>query len=471
MTVVSPAAPRKTAMLWETLVVCTMVFLAGCSNAADGNSNLKKDERDPVRLWTAAIKVPERAFRGAVGYGAESKGGRGGRIIDVTNLADSGKGSLRACIDADVPRICIFRVSGIVRFTTKPPIVHNPYITIAGQTAPGDGITIAHGGGPMGLTPLVIKNTHDVIVRHIRVRNDRVGGNRGSEDSITIDKSERVIIDHVSATWARDELINGYDDNNDITVSNSLFAYGIPRHDKCALLGSNPTDPQNFSFIGNICAHNGDRNPDINFPPKSCIEIVNNIFYDAQSEFAEVWESYGGTPVALVGNYFKAGPSTSINAVGIVRQTVGSKGLSSIYIKDNFFEGDFEYVTDTAKGVERPDPPCRLTVNALSADDAYRTVLANAGAWPRDSLDREVVHNVRKKTGRVLNDMDTLEIPNIAAATPYPDSDRDGMDDRWEVRHGANPRRPDAWADSDKNGVSNLEDFLDYLDASLVGAN
>jgi pectate lyase len=237
------------------------------------------------------------------------------------------------------------------------------------------------------------------------------------------------------------------------------------------LLGSNPTDHQNLSFIGNICAHNGDRNPDINFPPKSCIEIVNNVFYNAQSEFAEVWESYGGTPVALVANYFKAGPSTSINAVGIVRQSEGSTGVSSIYMKDNVFEGDFEHVTDSAKGVERSTSPCRLTINPLQANQAYRTVLANAGAWPRDPLDRRVVHDVRKGTGRILNDNDTLEIPPIAAGEPYPDIDRDGMDDRWESLHGANPGKSDAWSDGDHNGISNLDDFLDYLDFSLVGAN
>ena len=187
-----------------------------------------------------------------------------------------------------------------------------PNLTIAGQTAPGGGVTIAHDGSAESRTPLLIKNTSDVVVRHVRVRNDRIGGEKESEDSITIENSKHVIIDHVSASWARDEVINGYGNNDFVTISNSIFSYGIPKHDKCALLASDPKNVQKFSFIGNICAHSGDRNPDINFKPASCVEVVNNVFYNAGSEFAEIWETYGGTPVSLVGNSFKSGPDTGL---------------------------------------------------------------------------------------------------------------------------------------------------------------
>src|SRR3546814_344804 len=107
---------------------------------------------------------------------------------------------------------------------------------------------------------------------------------------------------HVSGSWAADELVNPYGDNDNITISWSLFAEGIPRHDKCALLGGDPKGPQHLSFVGNLCAHNGDRNPDVNFRPGSCVKVINNIFYNAQSQFTEIWESYGGTPVSVVGN-------------------------------------------------------------------------------------------------------------------------------------------------------------------------
>ena len=286
------------------------ILIAGCSGAGS------ESRAQPVK--------GEPAFPGAVGYGAAAKGGRGGRIIAIDTLADSGPGSLRACIDAVGPRVCIFRVSGTIRFTSRPPVIANPYLTIAGQTAPGGGIVIAHAGGEEGRTPILIKNTHDIVIRHVRVRNDRTGTHRGSEDSFTIENSRQVIVDHVSASWARDELINGYGDNDWITISHSIFAEGIPRHDKCALLASDPKGPQHLSFIGNICAHNGDRNPDLNFPPGSCAEVINNILYNGQSEFAEIWESFGGVPVSLIGNKFIAGKTTRPDTVGVARNLMGS---------------------------------------------------------------------------------------------------------------------------------------------------
>ncbi|HEX7871589.1 MAG TPA: pectate lyase [Sphingobium sp.] len=406
------------------------------------------------------------AFAGALGYGAEAKGGHGGKIIAVTTLADSGPGSLRACIDAMGPRVCIFRVSGLIRYTTKPPIVRNPFITIAGQTAPGPGITIANAGGEVGLTPLVIRDSHDVIVRHVRVRLDRPGPNRGSQDAFTIYTSRDVILDHVSGSWALDELVNGYADNDRITVSWSIFGEGIPRHDKCALLGSDPKGPQNFSFIGNLCAHNGDRNPDINFPPKSCVEVVNNVFYNAQSQFAETWESYGGTPVSIVGNSFIKGPDTAEHAVGLDLVHIGSTGKARIYRKDNQFEGDFVRHALDLDMVSVPEPPCPLTIKPLKAEEAKEAVLTGAGAFPRDDFDRRMVSDTRERTGHIVHQAGLI-LP-IASAHPYPDADGDGMDDGWERTHGADPTRYDPWDDADKDGVANLDAFLDDLHTALV---
>jgi pectate lyase len=386
----------------------------------------------------------------------------------VTTLADAGPGSLRACIEASGPRVCVFAVSGTIRFTARPPVIANPYITIAGQTAPGGGITLAHSGAAHGRTPLVIKGTHDVIVRHLRIRNDRIGEERKAEDSVTIENSRFVIIDQVSASWARDELINGYADNDHITISNSLFAYALPRHDKCALLASDPVDAQHFSFIGNLCAHSGDRNPDVNFPPGSCVEVIGNVFYNAQSEFAEVWESHGGTPVALAGNSFVAGPNTAQSAFGIVRQTVGSTGPASIYNSGNAFLGDFVLVAPSVAGYTRSTPPCRLTVAPATADLAYRRVLDRAGAWPRDALDGQVVGEVRSRGGRIAAQPGA--IPQARAAAPYPDRDGDGMDDFWEVRNGINPTVADSWGDADGDGIANLDEFLAVIDKTPRGA-
>jgi pectate lyase len=408
------------------------------------------------------------AFPGAEGYGRASIGGRGGRIIEVTTLADSGPGTLRACIDATGPRVCVFRVAGVIRYTTKRPMITNPYITIAGQTAPGGGILLTHNGGPNGFTPLVVKNTHDVIVRFIRVRPDRRGQQREANSGITIENSQRVILDHVSTSWSLDENIGDYSGNDAITISNSIMAEGIPKHDKCTLLASDPTLPEHVSYLHNLCAHNGDRNPDINFPPGSCVEVINNVLYDGVVEFAEIWESYGGTPVSIVGNYFRAGPSTKTGfAHGLVYQSVGSTGHARMYETGSIFDGVIPENAGIA-AIRVSTPPCPLTITPTSAKAAYTQVLAHSGALPRDSVDLRIVNEVRTRTGHIVSTFGTL--PVLAAGTPYPDRDHDGMSDAWEIAHGTNPDKFDAWGDINGNGWTNLDEFLDSLSQALIAA-
>lgn len=415
-----------------------------------------------------ASEAKIKAFPGAQGHGAASAGGRGGRVIAVTTLADSGPGSLRACIDHQGPRVCVFKVAGVIRFTQRPPIISNPFITIAGQTAPGGGIVLAHDGGRGGVTPLIIKNTHDVIIRHIRVRPDKRGEVRGGNDAITFENSYNIMIDHVSASWALDENINGHGDNDNVTISWSIFAEGIPKHDKCALLGSDPTKPQRISFIYNICAHNGDRNPDMNFTPRSCVDVINNIFYNARSQFAEVWESYGGTSANLVGNVFRAGPSTSAQAIGIDRQRIGSRGPGRLFLDDNVFDGSFERKAMDLDEIVIDEPICPLSVKPMPAQRAYDEVLRQAGAFRRDEIDRRIIAEVRDRTGHIRAQPGT--IPAIASATPLPDSDADGMPDAWEQANGAQPGVSDPWEDADGNGVLNLDQYLDDAHRALLAA-
>ncbi|WP_233998495.1 polysaccharide lyase family 1 protein [Erythrobacter sp. YT30] len=402
------------------------------------------------------------AFPGAIGHGAGSKGGRGGKIIYVTTRKDSGKGSLRACLVAKGPRVCVFRVGGVFRFTNRPPVIKNPYLTIAGQTAPGGGVVISHAGGNSARTPLLIKNTNNIVVRHVRIRLDRLSANRKSDDAITIENSRKIVIDHVSASWASDELVNGYGDNDQITISNSIFAYGIPRHDKCALLASDPKDAQRVSFIGNICAHNGDRNPDINFPPQSCVEVMNNVLYNAESQFAEVWEQFGGTPVSIVGNTFVLGPNGSRNTQGIARNDIAAKGKAKIYLWDNDFVGNFDHVSSPARQRQVGNAPCAPTIKAKSAAKAYDDVLASAGTWPRDAIDAKVVSDIRNRAGQIISRPGS--IGKIKSAKAYRDVDRDGMDDNWETKHGANPTVADTWGDANGDGFSNFDNFLIYRD-------
>lgn len=448
----------------NTMVQAAAFFVPLCASFALTSCGGKVEASPPGKPQVASER---KVFPGAIGFGAVAVGGDKGRIIYVTNRDDSGPGSLRNCLIAQGRRVCVFAVGGVFRFTSKPPVISNPYVTIAGQTAPGGSVVITHAGGASARTPVVIKNTHDVIVRHVRVRLDRLSANRKSDDGFTIENSRNVIIDHVSASWASDELINGYGDNDSITISNSIFSYGIPRHDKCALLGSDPKGPQKLSFIGNICAHNGDRNPDLNFPPESCVEIVNNVFYNAQSQFAEVWESFGGTPVAIVGNTFIGGPNTNVRTQGVGRNTLGSSGTAKIYLWHNDFRGDFDHVSDVARAAEVARPPCSMTIRPLDAGQAYESVLGGAGAWPRDAIDSRVVSDIRNRTGAIVKEPG--RIPTMVSDEPYPDIDQDGMDDKWEVGHGADPQRPDPWIDSDGDGYVNFENFLSHREGLLRG--
>lgn len=412
------------------------------------------------------------AFPGAEGFGRRARGGRGGVIIPVTTLADSGPGSLRECIEASQPRTCIFRVSGIIRFTTHRPIIRNPYITIAGQTAPGGGIILAHGGGDKGFTPIVVKDTHDVVIRHIRVRTDLNGVQRGSNGSFTFENSRNVIFDHVSGAWAQDQIVTGFLENDNITVSNSIFTQGIPRHDKCALLASHPGKPQKISFVRNICAHNGDRNPDVNFMPGSCIEIVNNVLYNAQSQFAEVHEGFGGAPINIVGNTFKKGPNSRADIPAVDRVLYNDPGQSQIFLAGNQLDKVPLLNTRVVDVALVNRPACPLSVKVAPAQQNYLRVLDQAGAFPRDSLDVRTIAEVRERKGAILRDVAMLvgprPIPTIAPAKPYVDLDEDGMADSWERANGLDPMRNDAWEDIDHDRWLNFDEFLDFAHQQVL---
>ncbi|MEL7491278.1 MAG: pectate lyase [Pseudomonadota bacterium] len=417
-----------------------------------------------------AKDIPPRekplAFPGAIGFGKHSAGGRGGEIFAVTNLNDSGPGSLRECIEANIPRVCVFRVGGVIRFTSERPIIRHPFITIAGQTAPGDGILITHNGGEEGLTPIAIKNTHDVVIRHIRVRTDKKGASRGSNDAFTIENSYNVILDHVSGSWAIDENVDSFQDNDAVTISWSVFAEGIPPHDKCALLGGDSTKAQSLSFLYNLCAHNGDRNPDIKYPDGSCIEVVNNTFYNAVEAYVEIWELTGGTPVNIVGNYFKAGPNTADNVPALKLDKVDSKGDAKIYSNGNFVDEGLAPETETAAKAYTGQPVCPLTVKPLRAEAAHRQVVSLAGALPHDAVDRRIRNDVINRTGAIAKAPG--ELPRFDRGVALDDVDQDGMADGWERTQGIDETTANPWGDQDSDGWTNLDEYLHYAHRLLV---
>lgn len=453
-----PSGARRFVPAW--LLAASILAVSGC-DAVSGSPAASVISMDDVGAGALA-------FPNAEGFGRYSKGGRGGQIIFVTTLDDDGPGSLRACVEAVGPRVCIFRVAGVIRFKAERPLIRNPFLTIAGQTAPGGGILITHDGGAAGLTPIAIKKTNDVIIRHIRVRTDKLGDRRDSNSGFIIETSSNVILDHVSSSWSRDENFGGQGDNQDITVSWSVFAEGLKPHDKCALLSSDSRKPQNLSFLNNLCALNGDRNPDINFPPGSCVEVVNNVFYGATGEFAEVWESNGGTPVSIVGNVFRAGPKTPPRSPAITRWLIETRGDASIYAADNLLDGDLVEATANVAAVRAVSAVCPLTIAPARARNAYDAVLNAAGAFPRDSFDAGIVRDVRDRAGDTIDTPGHL--PAIASDVAPDDVDNDGMPDMWERITGIDDTIFNPWEDADGDGWLNLDEYLDYAHRQRVQA-
>jgi pectate lyase len=426
---------------------------------------------------SGASKQP--AFYGAQGYGRFAQGGRGGLIIPVTNLDDAGPGSLRSCIEADGPRNCVFKVAGIIELK-EPLVVRHGFLSILGQTAPGGGILISIDklNDRKKFTPFVIKKTGDVIVRNIRVRPHFPNTIR-NVDAFTVEDGEKVYLDHVSGSWATDENINTHANSTDITIANSVFGEGQNKHSKCALLGSDPRIPQNITFWKNACISNRDRNPDDNHYGGSCIEIINNVFFNAKSEWGEIFSQYkGGTPISFVGNYFKAGPSTIGLTYAMNWNDTETADPPHIYQRDNkTWAPKDRTVVLIAPDTEQyivDKPPCPLAVTEiLAVNAAYEEVRKHSGAFPRDSVDERLLTDMGAigEGGRGKMVTEPGELPKLKPGNVYVDADGDGMADSVEAKFGATPGKNDAWQDSDHNGWSNFDEFMQWLaDQRVAGA-
>jgi len=433
-----------------------------------------------VEKATTVLSIP--AFPGAEGFGATTIGGRGGRVIEVTNLNDSGPGSLRAALVASGPRIVVFTIGGTIELDSSIEII-NPYLTIAGQTVPGDGITLRN--SPKNAhTPLKIE-THDVVVRNIRSRPGSNTTETGTLDAITISSKSgnmyNVVVDHCSFSWATDEVANIYYAAHDVTVQWCIISEALDCathvesgelqcHSMGMLIGS--AGSTNISIHHNLFAHNRHRNPKIK--TSGLVDVVNNVVYN--SGFDKGWQSptyvvgeYTIVPVNYIGNYFKPGVNT-----GSADWFINTKGDVKIYLERNF----------APKEVIMPEKQDRVvyerhlapTVTTTSAQEAFDLVLAHAGAslglncdgnvfQRRDTVDERIINEVGQGTGRIINDPSEVGgWPVIAAGTPCPDTDHDGMPDMWENLNGFNPNDPsDGPADADGDGYTNVEEYLNGL--------
>jgi len=460
----------------------------------------------PDELKQASIA----AFPGAEGGGKYSFGGRGGRVIVVSNLQDDGPGSFRWACEQGGARIVVFNVAGIIRLKT-PLIIRAPYITIAGQSAPGDGVCVA--GESVWI------NTHDVVIRYMRFRRGETWVGR-RDDAIGGNPIGNIMIDHVSASWGLDENMSiyrhMYNDSTgkiedkfptvNITIQNSIFSEALDtwNHAFGSTLGG-----ENCSFIRNLWADNSGRNPSVGW--NGIFNFANNVVFNWVHRSID-----GGDYRAqfnIINNYFQPGPATPKNNVGhrILKPESGRSKLKyhvygRVYASGNIMEGYPEITRDNWKGgiqvEEEPntgaytdfmkqDKPLPMPVfTVISASAARDYVLAQAGATlpKRDAVDRRVTEQVR--TGKIewskdvklpetqfkhrRLPLDSYKIGIITdpeqvggypeyKGTPYRDSDNDGMPDAYETKMGLNPQASGDASKIAANGYSNIENYLNSL--------
>ncbi len=402
------------------------------------------------------------AFPGAEGFGAQTPGGRGGAVLFVHNLNDAGPGSLRAALETKGPRIVLFRVSGIIDLKS-PLTIAEPFLTLAGQTAPGGGICLR--GADLRI------ETHDVIVRHIRVRTGDIAARE--RDGLAIGgESRNVIVDHCSVSWGVDENLSPSGAIANITVQWSIVAEGLNRsvHHKGAHgYGTLARAVGGVTFHHNLWAHNQGRNPRLgdNYgkPPFPTFDVRNNVIYNAGGSNVVGDE----LTVNYIGNYFKPGPDTRIRN-GLFGPT--EKAKPRFFVQGNIVEGLPDLTADARKLFSRavelltapaPAPP----IEQQPAQQAYELVLARAGATlpKRDAVDTRIVADVRAGSGSIIDSQwEVGGWPEYQQSRPPRDTDRDGMPDHWEQTHGLNPRdAADAAKDRDGDGYTNIEEYLNTI--------
>ena len=434
----------------------------------------------PAAAQSEIPSIP--AFPGAEGAGRFSEGGRGGRVIAVTNLDDSGPGSLRAALEAERPRTVVFNVSGTIALKSDI-VVTNGRLTIAGQTAPGDGITIRDRSLNIA--------ANDVVVRYIRARLGAASGTQ--QDAITVTKGRRIILDHVSASWSIDETLSAsthYDKPGDgvwdLTVQWSIIANSLRKsnHDKGEHgFGSliRAARGAKISWHHNLWANHLDRMPrpgNYSLPGEDdkggFFEFRSNVFYNWGKDRAGYnYDVSTHAQYNFIDNSYVAGPDSK-GSLAFEEQNQ----LARAYWSGNSMNGAIPADQKTLVKGNIPvgywlDAP--LDVGAVAADPApraYERVLAGAGAsLVRDAIDLKVVAGVRGKTGRIIdNEAQDGGWPALRSGTAPIDSDQDGMPDAWERARGLDPARADGAADRDRDGYSNLEEYLNVLAAGKGAA-
>ena len=435
-----------------------------------------------LTAWIPARVPIQPAFPGAHGFGQWSRGGRGGQVLFVDNLALSGPGSLQHALDQKGPRTILFRVSGTIDGTVR---IRHPYVTLAGQTAPGDGICIQK---------LYLDNVHDVVIRNLRLRG--LSGDSGDGNA------RNSILDHISASWGDDEVLSNWGNTHAYTVQNTIIAESHQPHP----MGSLAAGTGGLSYYRNLYAHHNHRTPRLpSGHPEEISDIRNNVIYNFGHE--AIYQTGRDIPAIqanIVGNYFKPGPSTptgpySNNYIPGTTILLDSPN-ARLFVEGNYYEGRPDLTLDNWKMVrayrrywdrrsDDTEPFAPGDVRAQVKVDLpyphpfmvtwdprqlFDHVLDHVGAWPRDEVCRRVVESVRTGGGKIMAEAHLLSLrsgetsyPNLRSTEPHPDISGDGMPDWWKVKYGLAPERFDANDDLSGDGFTNLEAYLSGLDPRL----
>jgi pectate lyase len=432
---------------------------------------------DSLRVGFVRNPFNIKAFPGAEGFGTDTTGGRGGRIFAVTSLADSGPGTLREAIEASGPRMIVFHVGGTINLE-KSINIRNPYITIAGQTAPGDGIQLAHAGLKIA--------THDVVIRGLRIRpGDK---NRSVHDAIDPHGGRgavrNLVIDHSSLSWGMDENIGLWDDVQDVTIQWSIISEGLydsfhpsGPHSRGILVGDGI---KNVALHHNLLAHNNRRNPELKGGTSTT--IINNLLYNWGKHailLADIDNDSGPLYANIIGNRAIAGPDTdesssySQHLVYLHRDT--TKG-SKFYVHDNLgpsrtsrrqpdWDSVFYYEGDPGLyRSEMPIPELETDITIHPVSEVKRLVLRYAGATAprRDAVDKRIISDVRNGTGSLIDSQDDVGGWPVFRQRLRRDNDNDGLPNQWERDHPhLDPNNPDdANQDYNNDGYLNIEDYM-----------
>jgi pectate lyase len=436
------------------------------------------------------------AFPGAEGFGSYASGGRGGKVYIVTNTSDSGAGSFRHAAEAKEPRIIVFQVSGTIHLSK--PLAIRGNATIAGQTAPGDGICIAD-------HPVKVAGDN-VILRYLRFRlgdryqNKGMVHGSGHDDVLSATRASNLIIDHCSFSWSTDEVLSVYGGDS-VTLQWNMISEPL-NYSYHFETGDNDFENHGYGGIWggrhlsahhNLFAHCVSRTPRFNGvrlgSEQELVDFRNNVIYNWGHN--NVYGGEGGH-YNVVGNYYKPGPSTSKKVrTRIVNPSRNEQvGFGKYFVANNCVDGENSIGKNNLLGVHIGgsndvfDADTIVVKNAFDfvalrtdpADKAYQLVLDQSGAsLIRDTLDQRIVNDVKQGTGRIIDvqggfshstpyEQTVQAWPLLQAKSAPKDADADGMPDEWEKANGLNANSSaDAQAYTISKTYTNIEVYINGL--------